>query len=235
MKRLQEEDIEVLVLVRGGGSHESLQAFNNEHVVRAIAGFPVPVICAIGHHEDIPLAQLAADIAPSTPTACAITINERWESALSEMEHAVQTALLLYQETLGIAREEIRKQEDAVARAITKLIHSVKDAESCVRNLVEKFALTLTRTSTYLDALPLSLIQSFMSYIRVTKKEVGDLARMVMARDPRRLLASGYAFALKDGKLLRSVRAVGIGDAFQVRVSDGRIDSTVTRTEPQEL
>lgn len=73
--------IEALVIIRGGGSLESLQAFNNETLVRAVMDFPVPVIAGIGHDQDVPLVALAADYMVSTPTAAAHVLSRSWEEA----------------------------------------------------------------------------------------------------------------------------------------------------------
>lgn len=73
--------IEALVIIRGGGSLESLQAFNNEALVRAVMDFPVPVIAGIGHDQDVPLVALAADYMVSTPTAAAHVLSRSWEEA----------------------------------------------------------------------------------------------------------------------------------------------------------
>ena len=73
--------IEALVIIRGGGSLESLQAFNNEALVREVINFPVPVIAGIGHDQDVPLMALAADYMTSTPTAAAHVLGRSWEEA----------------------------------------------------------------------------------------------------------------------------------------------------------
>jgi exodeoxyribonuclease VII large subunit len=77
--------LDALVIIRGGGSLESLQAFNNEVLVRAIANFPVPVIAGIGHDKDIPLVALAADYMASTPTATAHLLSRPWEEAFAKL------------------------------------------------------------------------------------------------------------------------------------------------------
>jgi exodeoxyribonuclease VII large subunit len=64
------------VIIRGGGSLESLQAFNNEILVRKIAEFEKPVICGIGHDKDVSLSALAADLLVSTPTAVTMVLNK---------------------------------------------------------------------------------------------------------------------------------------------------------------
>jgi exodeoxyribonuclease VII large subunit len=77
--------IEALVIIRGGGSLESLQAFNNEALVREVIDFPVPVIAGIGHDQDVPLMALAADYMTSTPTAAAHLLGRSWEEAYAKV------------------------------------------------------------------------------------------------------------------------------------------------------
>lgn len=85
VRTMRKQDIEVLVIIRGGGSLESLQAFNNEALVREISNFPVPVIAGIGHDKDVPLLALAADLMTSTPTAAAHVFNQSWEEAYAKI------------------------------------------------------------------------------------------------------------------------------------------------------
>ena len=77
--------IEALVIIRGGGSLESLQAFNNETLVREVVDFPVPVIAGIGHDQDVPLMALAADYMTSTPTAAAHLLSRSWQDAYAKV------------------------------------------------------------------------------------------------------------------------------------------------------
>lgn len=86
------QPLDVLVVIRGGGSLEDLQAFNDERVVREIFASRIPTICGIGHDRDVPIACLVSDVATSTPTAAAVLINHSWERARGELlayEHGI--------------------------------------------------------------------------------------------------------------------------------------------------
>jgi len=100
VKTMKKQKIEVLVIMRGGGSLESMQAFNNELLVREIADFPVPVIAAIGHHKDVPLLALAADSAVSTPSMAAIGLGRSWEEAASLLREQERNIIGSYEYAL---------------------------------------------------------------------------------------------------------------------------------------
>jgi exodeoxyribonuclease VII large subunit len=118
--------IEALVIIRGGGSLESLQAFNNEAVVRAIVDFPVPVIAGIGHDQDVPLAALAADFMVSTPTAAAHLLGRSWEEAFAKI-HRLASVFVRVQEEFKRVRVGLDGALGATYEAITHRLSSLKD------------------------------------------------------------------------------------------------------------
>ena len=126
-----EDAIEALVVIRGGGSLESLQGFNNETLVREIVDFPVPVIAGIGHDQDVPLMALAADYMTSTPTAAAHLLNRSWEAARMKLEQAarihvrVGNELARVKADLALARGAlIDHMTDGIARLRERLAHA---------------------------------------------------------------------------------------------------------------
>jgi exodeoxyribonuclease VII large subunit len=136
IEAMRGQDVEALVIIRGGGSLESLQAFNNEALVRAIVDFPVPVIAGIGHDKDVPLAALAADFMTSTPTAAAHLLNRSWEEAFAKVRELgglfarVQQELKRRTNDLDVAW---RSLTDQTARGIIRIKEQLEYAERFIR------------------------------------------------------------------------------------------------------
>jgi exodeoxyribonuclease VII large subunit len=112
LRTLKKQKIDVLVIMRGGGSLESFLAFNNEALVRELTGFPVPTIVAVGHDKDVPLLALAADKMVSTPTAAANLLNQSWqrlEWELKEKEASVFSFLSSFFEKFKLLEYKVKE------------------------------------------------------------------------------------------------------------------------------
>jgi len=115
LRRLCEEpEIDVLVLARGGGSFEDLLPFSDERLVRAVASCPVPIVLAVGHEQDTPLCDLAADVRASTPTAAGKLVVpdlheliERLGRSRSALQRSVRRSLERERQRLVLARTRL--------------------------------------------------------------------------------------------------------------------------------
>jgi exodeoxyribonuclease VII large subunit len=83
-----EPDVDVIVLTRGGGSFEDLLPFSDERLVRAVVASPVPLVSAVGHEQDTPLCDLAADVRAATPTAAARLVVPDLDELLASLERS---------------------------------------------------------------------------------------------------------------------------------------------------
>jgi len=127
IRTLRKTDIEVLVIIRGGGSMESLMPFNNELLIREIVGFPVPVVVGIGHDKDVPLACLAADKSESTPTAVANILSENWEKALLFLENQEKNILISLKEVLNDVKININDFKNKFLQNIKSVLQNAHE------------------------------------------------------------------------------------------------------------
>jgi exodeoxyribonuclease VII large subunit len=131
-----DDAIEALVIIRGGGSLESLQAFNNETLVRAIVDFPVPVIAGIGHDQDVPLMALAADYMTSTPTAAAHLLSLSWQEAYAKVREfagLVEWLPLAIQKT----RSDLARKWDSLCNTFERQLESARQTVALGSQLIK--------------------------------------------------------------------------------------------------
>jgi exodeoxyribonuclease VII large subunit len=140
LRRLCEEpEIDVLVLARGGGSFEDLLPFSDERLVRAVASCPVPIVSAVGHEQDTPLCDLAADVRASTPTAAGKLVVpdlheliERLGRSRSALQRSVRRSLERERQRLVLARTHLDR---APALMLERKRASVEHAHGRLRAL----------------------------------------------------------------------------------------------------
>ena len=119
---IKKKDIEVLVIMRGGGSWESLQPFNTESVVRAVADMPCPVLTGIGHDTDITLSQMAADMGVSTPTAAAKHLCAYWDKVLPFITAAETNIMKSFRQSVSGMTESIGGNTTTVMRTYDRSV-----------------------------------------------------------------------------------------------------------------
>jgi exodeoxyribonuclease VII large subunit len=147
------DEVDVIVVTRGGGSLEDLLPFSDESVVRAVAACPVPVVSAVGHEQDTPLCDLAADVRAPTPTAAGALV----VPAADEL----QAALAARRERVGAAaRRVVTRDRERVDRLGERL-------RVAPRTLVERRRATLDRAGARLQALsPLATLERGYAIVR---------------------------------------------------------------------
>lgn len=251
VRSFRKSDIDVLVLLRGGGSVQSLAGFDNEALVREIASFPKPVIAGLGHHQDVPLAALAADAMESTPSLVAELLNASWNTAQYELERSENKITQRFESSLTAATytldstfiqieraltaifEIYAHAERSVREGITKIGYALgsakKTVEDDVRVITNRFNLSLEKISTEsLGKTPVRITARFDSLMKTCMTHLQQTARLIETNNPERQLRLGYSLAFSGGKVVRSIRNIEKGAPLQVRFADGSAETIIT-------
>lgn len=225
------KNIDVLVIIRGGGSLESLQAFNNEALIRKIANFKAPVICGIGHDKDVPLASLAADKAVSTPTAVAALLNKSWEQAVHRLFVIGKDVLHQYQNALHTATRHIESLSGNLVRFFNGIFQTFGELRHAIENNLSQITYELKDARKTLSLLSQSLLESLKREVENKSKILDDIEKQLKVFDPIRQLALGYSIVSVADKVVKSIKQVNLGKELDTRVSDGTIKSIVNDIE----
>jgi exodeoxyribonuclease VII large subunit len=204
--------LDLLLLVRGGGSLEDLWAFNDERVVHAIAASPLPVVCGVGHETDVTLADLAADLRAPTPTAAA----ELAATPRDELLAAVQS------------------DEARLARAVERRIQNQAQRLDTLALRLGQPARRVQAETQGLQDRAGRVHRALHRALQSRAERLETLVQRVQAQDPRAVLRRGYAWVESaDGRPVLSARALIAGQPITAVWADGRVGATVvTVTSP---
>ena len=219
---------ELVVVIRGGGSLESLAAFNSESVVRAIAELPVPVISGIGHDKDVPLAALAADFSVSTPTAAAELINRLFDTQESELSSLGSRLRERGESVLSSGRESVFLASQKFQNYANALFELGRTLDARFRTVAEKFDRQLAEFSDLLSSDSSRILRGFEILFRSASEQVAKSEDLIAAHDPKKALALGYSIIRGAKGIVRSVADAKVGESVALQVSDGTMNAQIT-------
>lgn len=206
--------VDVVALVRGGGSLEDLWAFNEEVLVRAVAASPIPVVAGVGHEIDVTLADLAADLRALTPTDAAVQV-------APDGRQVVATVRSLAERLQGGLTRRLRQARERVtllgrSRILADPSRLVGDR----RAMIEQQGLRLCRLTT--------------AALDRARERLAAAAARLEAGSPLHLLARGWSVTWRrdDPTALRSVQGLAAGDSLTTRFVDGTVESRVVAVTP---
>jgi exodeoxyribonuclease VII large subunit len=204
------DDLEVLIVGRGGGSVEDLWAFNDEAVARAIHGCPVPVVSAVGHEKDVTVADLVADKRAATPTMAGELVTPRIEEVLERIDRAVE-------DLVGSMRERIGREKARVEAMLKS--HALRRVQSRLEQRAQQLDFTEER-----------LVRTILERIRSEERTLAERTARLEALDPKAVLARGYAMCddPESGRLVKAADQARRLERMRVTFRDG---SVVTRIE----
>lgn len=199
---------DVIVIGRGGGSLEDLWAFNEEVVVRAVAGSGIPVVSAVGHEVDVTLSDLAADLRAPTPTAAAsLVVPDREELRVNLSERSKGLAKSLAK-SISVWRERITRFTTGYGFRRTET--RISEERLKLEDVFRKITLGLENNHS------------------LKRVALNAVTMRIAALSPESVLKRGFCVAQRpDGKVIRSTSETKVSEEIQMRFLDGKIITLV--------
>lgn len=225
-------DVDVIVLIRGGGGLENLKTFNSKAIADAIMLSRLPVIVGIGHERDETIADFVADRSFSTPTAVANFLRTQHEQWLRRVDDLAAQLLRAQQEQFRTTWQALEHNTVRLVRAqqqqLERLAAAVRHASSALNSTLQKIFAHFH----HLEQRLASAVQAQLSWVRSTQQHVVDLAAQLSALNPERVLQRGYSLVYDEsGVVVRSAKQAAVGQKLQIHLAHGKLHTKVERKE----
>jgi exodeoxyribonuclease VII large subunit len=206
------EDVDVIIITRGGGSFEDLLPFSDESLVRLAASCETPIVSAIGHEKDSPLLDLVADVRASTPTDAAKRVVPDIEQEIADINKIRDR---IYRRLLASVEYELNQIAQLRNRPV------MKDPSVMIK--VRKDDLTALRDRSH---------RGFKALLDIEKKEIKGVIAHLRSLSPQSTMDRGYSVVqIGDGKIVRDATKLKAGDVLRIRAAKGEASASVLASE----
>ena len=204
---------DVIIIGRGGGSIEDLWAFNDETLARTVAASSIPVISAVGHETDFTICDFVADRRAPTPSAAAEIALPDNNELKRKIDNIITRERMIILSQIEAKRKMLERY--AGSTALTRPMNFVDDKRMALAAIGER----LTRAETYA--------------LQMNRRELAAISGKMNALNPLAVISRGYSAVFAgDGKVVKSIKQVNIGENVRFRTSDGMVGATVSDIEP---
>ena len=201
----KELGLDVVALVRGGGSLEDLAAFNSREVAYAVFGSAVPVVVGVGHEQDVSIADFVADLRASTPSnAAELMVPHRAD--IARFVDAMASTMMYQMDALH--RDACTSIDDAVGALDAVMMEKTH----AIDRMRERVALCLN---------------FFHERIIMHQSKIDALVRLMQSLSPKAVLERGYAMVFKEGRIVGSIKDLRTHDRISIKVMDGDVSAEV--------
>ena len=227
-RRAESGEIDVILLVRGGGSMEDLWAFNDERLARTIVRCPVPLVCGVGHETDFTIADFCADVRAPTPTAAAELAARARQEWLDELEGRHERLHQAVQRRVDATAQRLDQAAARLGRPLARLASQQVGLGRAAHRLHYAVQARLQREGGALQMEPQRLGRAVRARIDGAERALERAGTRLELLDPKLVLRRGYALLRSDAGIpITSVQQTHPGQGVSATLADGEVDLTV--------
>jgi exodeoxyribonuclease VII large subunit len=249
----REQNAEVIIVARGGGSLEDLWAFNEEVVARAIAASGIPVISAVGHETDFTIADFVADLRAPTPSAAAELVVHRKQDFIAELENRARHMAQMIRLQLSEARQRLTelRMHHAFQTVATRIAERAQQVDDGVASLDRSMRSRLNDARQEWLRASAGVVRydfrrllglkraalddrwgrfdfAFRRFLTVRQTRLAHVEAILKERNPLALLQRGYSVTRDAaGKIVRDAEAVVLDSDILIRLARGELEATI--------
>jgi len=249
------QDVDVIIIGRGGGSIEDLWAFNEEIVARAVYASVLPIISAVGHEVDYTISDFVSDLRAPTPSAAAEMVSGAkadllvsLRSLLARLIQAIRSGIerrhlnlqrLAHNKAFAVAPNKIRDLEQRfdettmrLNQVVQQYVSNLKHQDQILATRLQKIDLRrfIHHKEEFFEGRRQSLISGIRNKLKQEKSRLGLAAGKIDSLSPLAILKRGFSLCRdKKGSIIKSSSEVSCGDAVNVTLSSGELDCLVEK------
>lgn len=230
LEQALKSDLDLIILGRGGGSFEDLNAFNDETLARTIYNAKIPIISAVGHEVDFAISDFVSDLRASTPTAAAelAVPNIVEEKKLLHQYTVRATESLLKKVKLAKLTFESIKNSYVIKNPMIMYDNSKQKIDLLNERLNKIFVNNYNIYKNKLLNIKNSYVLTYPKNIYSEKqKKLNNIIEKLQLINPLNILSKGYSLAYVDNKLIKSIKQVKVKDTLEIKLVDGKMEVSV--------
>lgn len=243
-------DIDVLVLIRGGGDLENLKAFNSESVAEAVVLSRIPIITGIGHEKDETIADYVTDKSFSTPTAVAAFIRSQRENLINQVEEQADNLVLMTEEIFSSNKKYISDKNEKLINAFDRILeyysfiltNTIEKISGGLNRIFKEFKISEQKFSHFFYCYETTIYQQIHDLetmleksvnlmdkrLNLEKDRVKTIETVLSSLNPEAVLKRGFSIVYKaDKKVIKGVENVKVGEKIFIKPYKGEITSLV--------
>ncbi|MGL5020423.1 MAG: exodeoxyribonuclease VII large subunit [Mycoplasmatales bacterium] len=229
-------NVDVIIVGRGGGSIEDLWAFNEEIVARAVYESKKPIISCVGHETDITIIDYVSDLRAPTPTAAAEMATENIEELTQTINTNIFTISKIINDKIEYKKMQLSniKQNQYFLDPLLQKRLNLDNLNNIFEFKKKDFKNNISTSKIKLENLLSTIISNQNQFIVENKKSINSIHNQLDNLNPLNIMSRGFAYATVNEKLVKSIDDIIEGDVIDLKVVDGTIKASVIRKEYDE-